>query len=210
MTAHLTSWIADLGLAGVFVLMAIDAVLPAGGELVMLFAGALAAGAIAGHGESSLIAAVAAGTLGYLAGSLAGWALGRAGGRPFIDRHGRWLHLGPQRFRRAERWFARYGSAFVLFGRLTPLVRSFVSVPAGALDFPLARYTLLTGIASLAWCATFGIAGHALGTHWDSVHQAFRYADYAAVGLLVAGVAAWKLGVGQAARRAVADPDRHR
>ena len=98
MTAQVTSWIADLGLAGVFALMAVDAVLPAGGELVMLFAGALAAGAIAGHEPSSLAAAIAAGTLGYLAGSLAGWALGRVGGRAFIERHGRWLHLGPQRF----------------------------------------------------------------------------------------------------------------
>ena len=185
MTAHLTSWIADLGLAGIFALMAIDALLPAGGELIMLFAGALAAGAISGHPSSSLAAAVAAGTLGYLTGSLAGWAIGRAGGRPFIERHGRWLHLGPQRFRRAERWFARYGSSFVLFGRLTPLVRSFVSIPAGALEYPLAPYAVLTAIASLIWCAAFGIAGHALGSNWDSVHHAFRYADYAALALLV-------------------------
>jgi membrane protein DedA with SNARE-associated domain len=185
MTAHLTSWIADLGLAGIFALLAIDALLPAGGELIMLFAGALAAGAISGHPASSLAAAVAAGTLGYLTGSLAGWAIGRAGGRPFIERHGRWLHLGPQRFRRAERWFTRYGSSFVLFGRLTPLVRSFVSIPAGALEYPLAPYAVLTAIASLIWCAAFGIAGHALGSNWDSVHHAFRYADYAALALLV-------------------------
>ena len=151
----------------------------------MLFAGALAAGAISGHPASSLAAAVAAGTLGYLTGSLAGWAIGRAGGRPFIERHGRWLHLGPQRFRRAERWFTRYGSSFVLFGRLTPLVRSFVSIPAGALEYPLAPYAVLTAIASLIWCAAFGIAGHALGSNWDSVHHAFRYADYAALALLV-------------------------
>ena len=190
MTAHLTSWIADLGLAGVFALMAVDAVLPAGGELVMLFAGALAAGAISGHPASSLPAAILAGTLGYLVGSLAGWAIGRVGGRPFIDRHGRWLHLGPQRFRRAERWFARYGSAFVLLGRLTPLVRSFVSIPAGALEFSFIPYLVLTGLASLIWCAAFGIAGHALGSNWDSALAAFRYADYAAVALLVAGAAA--------------------
>ena len=80
MTAQLTQWIADLGLAGVFALMAVDAVLPAGGELVMLFAGALAAGAIAGHDGPSLVAVIAAGTLGYLAGSIGGWALGKAGG----------------------------------------------------------------------------------------------------------------------------------
>jgi membrane protein YqaA with SNARE-associated domain len=95
MTAHLTQWIAAHGLIAVFVLMAVDAVLPAGGELVMLFAGALAAGAIAGHHGPSLVVAILVGTLGYLAGSLAGWALGRAGGRALVERHGRWLHLGP-------------------------------------------------------------------------------------------------------------------
>ena len=146
MTAHVTSWIADYGLVAVFVLMAIDAVLPAGGELVMLF----------------------------------------AGGRPFIERHGRWLHIGPDRFARAERWFGRYGSAFVFFGRLTPLVRSFVSIPAGVLEFPLGRYTILTAAASLVWCLAFGVAGYTLGTHWDGLHHAFRYADYAAVAVLAA------------------------
>ncbi len=189
-SAHVTSWIADHGLVAVFVLMAIDAVLPAGGELVMLFAGALAAGAIAGHDGPSLAAAVLTGTLGYLAGSLGGWALGRAGGRALIERRGRWLHLGPERFARAEGWFARYGSAFVFFGRLTPLLRSFVSIPAGVLEFPLARYAALTALASLLWCAAFGIAGYALGSNWDSVHHAFRYADYAAVAAAVAIVAA--------------------
>ncbi len=169
MTAHLTQWIADYGLIAVFVLMAVDAVLPAGGELVMLFAGALAAGAIAGHDGPSLVAVIAAGTLGYFAGSLAGWAVGRAGGRALIERRGRWLHLGPERFARAERWFARYGSAFVFAGRLTPLVRSFVSIPAGVLEFPLRRYALLSAAASLIWCLGFGIAGHALGSNWDSV-----------------------------------------
>src|SRR6185312_14008007 len=107
MTSQLTHWIADHGLLAVFVLMAIDAVLPAGGELVMLFAGALAAGAISGHTGPSLAAVIVAGALGYLTGSIGGWALGRRGGRALIERHGRWLHLGPERFARAEHWFAR-------------------------------------------------------------------------------------------------------
>src|SRR3954468_17687593 len=155
MTAHLTSWIADYGLVAVFVLMGVDAVLPAGGELVMLFGGALAAGAIAGHAGPSLAAVVVAGTLGYLAGSLGGWAIGRAGGREFVEHRGRWLHIGIERFERAERWFARWGSVFVFAGRLTPLVRSFVSIPAGVLEFPLGRYTALTAAASVIWCLAF-------------------------------------------------------
>ncbi len=189
MTAHLTQWIAAHGLVAVFVLMAIDAVLPAGGELVMLFAGALAAGAIAGHDGPSLVAVVVTGTAGYLTGSLGGWLIGHAGGHAWIERHGRWLHLGPERFARAERWFARYGSAFVFFGRLTPLVRSFVSIPAGVLEAPLGRYTLLTAAASLIWCVAFGVAGYALGSQWDSVHADFRYADYVVLAAVLGAVA---------------------
>src|SRR3954453_20493942 len=168
MTAHLTNWVAQHGLLAVFVLMAVDAVFPAGGEIVMLFGGALAAGAIAGHTGPSLTAVIAAGTLGYLTGSLAGWAIGYAGGRPLIDRYGRWLHLGPQRFLRAEQWFSRSGASFVLFGRLLPLIRSFVSIPAGVLEYPLARYLLLSALASLLWCVAFAAGGHALGTNWES------------------------------------------
>jgi membrane protein DedA with SNARE-associated domain len=189
MTSQLTNWIADHGLVAVFVLMAVDAVLPAGGELVMLFGGALAAGAIAGHSGPSLAAVIAAGTLGYLTGSLVGWAIGRAGGRPLVDRYGRWLHLGPQRFLKAEQWFARYGASFVLYGRLLPLIRSFVSIPAGVLEYPLGRYVLLSGFASLLWCIAFATTGHALGSNWESVHHAFRYFDYVAVAAVLAGAA---------------------
>jgi membrane protein DedA with SNARE-associated domain len=189
MTAHVTHWIAAHGLVAVFVMMAVDAVLPAGGELVMLFAGALAAGAIAGHHGPSLVVAILVGALGYLAGSLGGWALGRAGGRALVERHGRWLHLGPERFARAERWFDRFGTAFVFLGRLVPLLRSFVSIPAGVLEYPLGPYTALTALASVLWCTAFGVAGYALGANWDEVHRAFKYADYVVLVLVVAGVA---------------------
>ena len=185
MTTQLTNWVADHGLLAVFVLMAVDAVLPAGGELTMLFAGALAAGAIGGHDGPSLVGVIAAGTFGYLAGSLAGWVIGRAGGRTFIERRGRWLHVGPERFARAERWFERYGSAFVFLGRLTPLVRSFVSIPAGVLESRCVA-TRCYAAASLTWCrrsAARPCARRPVG----SFHRAFRYADYGAVAAVVAG-----------------------
>ena len=201
MTAQLTDWIAAHGVAAVFLLMAVDAVLPAGGELVMLFAGALAAGAVSdsrvtlfGHalstGLESYLVLVAAGTLGYVFGSLVGWVIGVRGGRGLIDRHGRKLHLGPGRFAKAERWFARFGPAAVFLGRLTPLVRSFVSIPAGVLRFPFWPYLALTFAASLLWALAFAGAGWALGGKWEEVHHAFRYADYVAVLaiLVLAGV----------------------
>jgi membrane protein DedA with SNARE-associated domain len=184
-TTQITNWIVAHGLLAVFVLMAVDAVLPAGGELVMVLGGALAAGALGGHQHPSLASVVIAGALGYLVGSLIGWAIGRAGGRPLIERRGRWLHLGPERFARAERWFDRFGAAFVLLGRFVPLLRSFVSIPAGVLEYPLVPYVALSSVASLVWCLGFGIAGHALGSRWDSVHHAFGYIEIAAVAALV-------------------------
>ncbi len=200
MTAHITSWIAHHAIVAVFLIMAVDSLLPVGGELTMLFAGAVAGGAIAGShigllgtsvadGAPAFAVMVATGTLGYLAGSLIGWVIGARGGRELIERRGRWLHLGPDRFARAERWFDRFGSAAVFLGRLTPLVRSFISIPAGALGSPLGRYTLLTLAASLIWCIAFAAAGWALGGNWDQVHHAFRYVDYVAVVAIVAMVA---------------------
>jgi membrane protein DedA with SNARE-associated domain len=195
-TSQTTGWIAQHGVYAVFALMALDALLPAGGELIMLYAGALAAGGVAGQhatlfgatlasGAQSYVVLALAGALGYLLGALVGWAIGARGGRPLIERHGRWLHVSPEAWRRAEAWFARYGPRAVLLGRLTPVVRSFISIPAGALGSPLGSYTLLTLLGSLVWCFALAAAGWAVGGSWSSIHHGFRYADYAAVAAAV-------------------------
>jgi membrane protein DedA with SNARE-associated domain len=177
--------------------MALDALLPVGGELIMLYAGVVAAGAVAGQhaqlfgaglhaGLESYAVLALAGALGYLAGALVGWAIGAYGGRELVERHGRVLHISPATFERAEGWFDRYGSRAVLLGRITPVVRSFISVPAGVLGSPIGRYTVLTLIGSLIWCFGFAGAGWALGGSWEQFHHAFRFADYAAVALVAA------------------------
>ena len=154
-TGSITSAIGDHGIYAVFLLMALDAVFPAFSELVMLYAGALASGAIEGasvtlfgHTISSpgwaFVAMALSGTIGYTVGAVVGWAIGIYGGRPLLERHGRWFHLGPERMERAERWFERWGDWAVFLGRLTPVVRSFCSIPAGVFRMPLGRYTLLT------------------------------------------------------------------
>lgn len=212
-TSQFLDWIAHNGVYAVFGLMALDALLPVGGELIMLYAGVVASGAVAGHhaqlfgaalppGLESFVVLALAGALGYLAGALIGWAIGAYGGRELIERHGRVLHISPETFVRAERWFERYGSWAVLFGRVTPVVRSFISVPAGVLGSPLGRYTVLTFIGSLVWCFGFAAAGWALGGSWEQFHHAFRYADYVAVALVAAAGAA--LLVRQRRRRRVA------
>ena len=197
-TDAVTSAIGDHGLYAVFGLMLVDAVLPAASELVMVYAGAVAAGAFAGHqvtlfGERiestswGYVAMAAAGTLGYVLGSVLGWAIGRYGGRPYLERHGRWLHVTPARLKRAEAWFGRYGDATVLISRVVPVVRSFISIPAGVAEMPLGRYTVLTAVGSIPWCFGLAGAGVALGTGWERFHESFRYADYAAVALLAVG-----------------------
>jgi membrane protein DedA with SNARE-associated domain len=198
-THTLTTWIGDYGLYAVFGLMLIDAVFPAASELVMLYAGVLAVGAVSGHHVTAFgavlestgpayVAIATAGVLGYTLGSVFGWAVGLYGGRALLERHGRWLHLMPENLDRAEAWFARYGDATVFVGRMVPVARSFISIPAGVAEMPFARYTLLSFLGTIPWCFGLAAAGLALGTGWERFHVRFRYADYAVAALVVLGV----------------------
>jgi membrane protein DedA with SNARE-associated domain len=193
-----TEMVSHDGLLAVAVLMAVDALLPAGGGVVMLLAGALAAGVFAGHhptlfgldlgtGLGAYVALASAGTLGYLVGALAGWLIGRRGGRPFLERWGDPLHLGPANMARAEGWFARHGQRAVFLGRLIPVVRSFISIPAGVLGSPLNSYVPLTLAGSALWCFAVAAAGWALGASYDAADGAFRAVETGAVVVIVLG-----------------------
>jgi len=195
-TGSLTSLIGDHGLYAVFGLMVIDAVLPAASELVMLYAGVVAAGAFAGQGVVlfgsridshfwGFVAMSLAGVVGNTVGSVLGWAIGAYGGRPYLERRGRWLHLGPERLERADRWFERWGGAAVFLGRVTPVVRSFVSIPAGVARMPLVRFTVLTALGCVPWCFAFAGAGWAAGANYERFHRDFGFVEYAIVGLIV-------------------------
>ena len=200
LTDAVTSAIGDYGLYAVFVLMLVDAIFPAASEVVMVYGGAVASGAFAGQdvvlfgqtidaGLPAYVAIALAGTLGYTVGAIAGWAIGLYGGRPYLERHGRWLHVDAAKLDRAERWFERWEDWAVFLGRLTPVIRSFVSIPAGVMEVPFVRYTLLTLAGSAIWC--FGLAGigWAVGASWEDVHSAFRYVDYLVVAAVAVGVA---------------------
>ena len=198
-TDAITSAIGDYGLYAVFLLMLVDAVLPAASEVVMVYGGAVAAGAFAGQdvvlfgrtiddGLAAYVAIALAGTSGYTLGSMGGWAIGLYGGRPYVERHGRWLHLDAGKLDRAERWFERWEDWAAFLGRLTPVVRSFVSIPAGVMEVPFVRYTLLTLAGSAIWCFAFAGIGYAVGESWEDFHHAFRYVEYvvaAAIGVTV-------------------------
>ena len=200
LTDTVTTWIGDYGLYAIFFLSLVDAILPAASEVVMVYGGALAAGAFAGQSvtlfgttlESTWAAYVAvalAGTLGYVLGSLIGWAIGRYGGHTYLERHGRWLHVTPARLDKAERWFERWGDVTVLVGRCVPVVRSFISIPAGVVEMPVRRFTVLTTIGSIPWYFGLAAIGVALGASWERFHESFRFADYLIVVLVLAGVA---------------------
>lgn len=195
----MTSFIAAHGVYAIFLLMAVDAVFPAASELVMLVGGALATAAFADQvtifgatlskGAATFVAVALAGTLGYLVGSLVGWVIGRYGGRPLLERHGRWFHLTPDRLDRAERWFDRWGAVGVLFGRVTPLVRSFVSIAAGVFEMPLALYIVLTLVGSAVWAFALAGAGWAAGTGYGTIHHDWRYVEVAVVLCVLLGLA---------------------
>lgn len=198
-TDAVTSAIGDAGLYAVFGLMFVDALFPVASEVVMVYAGAVASGAfpsqdvvLFGHtfayGFPAYVAMALAGTLGYTLGAIAGWGIGRYGGRVYVERHGRWLHLDPERLDRAEAWFERWGDLAVFLGRITPLVRSFVSIPAGVLEAPFVRYVLLTLAGSAIWCFAFAGAGWAAGASWEQIHNASSYVDYVVVAVVLIGV----------------------
>jgi membrane protein DedA with SNARE-associated domain len=196
-----TTFIGDYGLYAVFVLMGIDAVFPAASELVMLYAGALAAGAFSGQhvvlfGHQidahfwAFVAVSLAGTIGYTVGSLIGWGIGAYAGRPLLEERGRWFHLDRAKLARADRWFDRYGDAAVFLGRVTPVVRSFISIPAGVVRMPLGRFTVLTFLGCALWCFGIAAAGWALGSSYERFHHDFAYVEYAVLVAVIA-FAAW-------------------
>jgi membrane protein DedA with SNARE-associated domain len=192
-----TSWLAHYGVVAVFVLMLVDAVFPAASELVMVYAGALASGALAhevdvlgwhGTGLGAYVAVVVTGVVAYQIGSIAGWWVGYRGGRRFVERWGRFLHLSLDQLDRAERWFGRWRGWAVLVGRITPVARSFVSIPAGLFETPFGRYNVLTLAGNLVWCLALAAVGWALGASWDTFHHDFRWVEYLVVAAILAAI----------------------
>jgi membrane protein DedA with SNARE-associated domain len=187
-TSHL---VRDGGLPTVLVLMAVgSACIPLPSEVVMLFAGFAVAdpGQSASHHHLTLLGVVLAGLLGSMLGSWVAYAVGRGGRLELFERHGAKLHMGPKQIERGDQWFQRHGEAAVLFGRVIPVVRAFVSLPAGVARMPLGRFTLFSLFGTFPWVLGLALAGHALGGDWTSVRKGFEYVDYAVVALVVVGI----------------------
>jgi membrane protein DedA with SNARE-associated domain len=176
--------------------MTVAAVIPAASEVTMLYGGALASGALAGQialfghtfepGLHAYIAVVITCVVGNTLGAVGGWLIGYYGGHPLLERYGRYIHVTPARIARAERWFARFQGVAVPLGFATPLVRSFVAIPAGILEVPLRRFVPLAIIGITIFCAALAGIGWAVGSNWDSARHALRYVDF----LVAAGILA--------------------
>jgi membrane protein DedA with SNARE-associated domain len=185
-------FVRDGGLPAIFVLMALgSACIPIPSEVVMLFAGFAVAdpGGSGAHHHLTMTGIVAAGLVGTMVGSWAAYAVGRGGRLELFERHGHLVHMGPAQMDRADRWFSRWGEPAVLYGRMIPLVRAFVSLPAGVAKMGVTRFSVLTFIGSIPWVLALALAGDALGSEWKSVRAAFEYVDYAILAMIGVGVA---------------------
>jgi membrane protein DedA with SNARE-associated domain len=190
--------IADNGYVAVFLLMLLGCMcIPIPSEVVMAFAGALCAPAFAETVLGSPDAALSLGwvmfwgIVGSMVGSLGAYWLGAWGGRPAIDRWGRYLLLRPHEVDRAHAWFERRGEAVVFLGRLVPLIRAFVSLPAGIARMNLSKFTLFTLLGVTPWCIALALAGRALGTQWRTLERYFVPVSIIVAAILLVAAIWW-------------------
>jgi membrane protein DedA with SNARE-associated domain len=182
-----TNVVADLGLPGVFVLMLLEsACIPIPSEATMLFAGFNVS-----KGEYSLIAVTLVGSFANLVGSWIAYAVGYYGRVDILERHGRKLHIKPEHLRAADRYFERYGNATVFFTRMLPIIRTFISLPAGVARMPFWRFTVLTFAGCVPWVFMLAFVGKQAGDNWDEWKDNLHYLDYAVLALIVVGAVYW-------------------
>ena len=180
--------ISQYGYLAVFVLMlAESACIPVPSEVIMMFGGALAAGAVPGA-HPALFGVFVAGVLGNVAGSYIAWAVGKYAGQAAIRRWGRRVGIREHEIDKATAWFERHGPVAVLVGRVIPVIRTFISLPAGFADMPAGVFGLYTTLGAIPWTAVLAIAGYALGANWEHVANDFHGPTYAIAGVIVVGV----------------------
>jgi membrane protein DedA with SNARE-associated domain len=174
-----------MGLGGVFVLMLLEsACIPVPSEATMLFAGFNVS-----NGEYSLAAATAAGVLGNLVGSWIAYWVGYIGRVDILEKHGKKLHIKKSHLEWADRWFERHGDATVFFTRMLPIIRTFISLPAGVARMPFWRFTVLTLLGCIPWVLMLTFIGKQAGDNWEDWKDNLHYVDYAVAAAIVIGAA---------------------
>ncbi|MCU1495275.1 MAG: associated Golgi protein-like protein [Acidimicrobiaceae bacterium] len=164
---------------------------PVGSEIAIGYAGALASGQLVttGHDHLNLLLVILVAVAGELVGSSIGYAIGLLGGRPLVDRLGKYVLLTHKDLDRAEAWFDGRGESVVFFARLIPLVRSFISLAAGLAEMARLKFALYTVLGCAIWCAALAAIGYSLGSSWHRVIKDFSYAGYVAAALVVLAIA---------------------
>ena len=199
----LQSLYAAVGYIGVMIAMAIEsAMIPLPSELILPFAGFMVSDPsqiepLTGGPWSFWIVVVVA-TIGNTLGSLVAYAIGAWGGRPFLERYGRYMLIREHEIEAADHFFARYGSATVFIGRLLPIVRTFISFPAGVTRMPIGKFVLYSTAGALIWSTILVWAGMQLGASWAQIRDLLKPFDtviLVAVILLFAGLLWWRLGM---------------
>jgi len=179
-----TNVIGDLGLAGIFILMLLDsACIPTSSEAIMLFAGFEVS-----DGRFTMLEIVIAGAAGNLVGSWIAYGIGWYGRVELLEKHGKWLHITPKHLAWADRWFERYGGPTVFFSRMLPVIRTFISLPAGVARMPFWKFTFLSIAGIIPWVLGFALVGEAVGDRWDEWQQSLHYADYVILAAIGAGI----------------------
>jgi membrane protein DedA with SNARE-associated domain len=179
-----TSVVADLGLPGIFVLMLVEsACIPVPSEATMLFAGFNVS-----KGEYSLLAVTMVGSVANLVGSWIAYGVGYYGRVDILEKHGRKLHIKPSHLALADRWFDRHGDMTVLVTRMLPIVRTFISLPAGVARMPFWRFSVLTFVGCVPWVFMLTFIGQQVGSRWEDWKDSLHYFDYAVAAAIVLGV----------------------
>ncbi len=185
-----TQFISSIGYAGIFFLMALEsAAIPIPSELIMTFSGYLAY-----QGIFDFTVIVIIGAIGCMVGSIVSYWIGLKGGRPFIDKYGKYFFLNHEHLNLAEDWFGKYGDKAVFFSRMLPVVRTFISLPAGMGKYSFKKLVIYSFIGSLPWCFALAYLGFRLGPHWKNIIVFFNGLDMviiAAIGITV--IYFWKV-----------------
>ena len=199
----LTSLYGTVGYLGVGVAMAIEsAMIPLPSELILPFAGFLVSDTSAMEpltkGPWNFWTVVVVATLGNTVGSVIGYFIGAWGGRPFLERYGKYLLIRPHEIELADRFFQKYGSATAFFSRLLPIVRTFISFPAGVARMHLGKFILYSTLGAFPWSILLVYAGEQLGSRWQDIRHALQPFDLAIASLVVAAFLLflwWRLGM---------------
>ncbi|MCL2394781.1 MAG: DedA family protein [Acidimicrobiaceae bacterium] len=196
MSHFVVTQISNHGYLAVLILMVLEsACIPIPSEAIMLFGGALAGGlTVAGvHPDLNVWGVAAAGAAGNVIGSAIAYAVGRAGGRPLIERWGRYILLRTRDLDKAEDFFRRKGDVAVLIGRVLPVIRTFISLPAGIAEMPVVRFLVFTLLGSIPWTVALALAGDAVAENWHQVERYFTVVTVIIAVIVVAAIVFWAL-----------------